>query len=517
MPDHVLEIWEFHKPMTTPMTTSYESLTEHFKKLSRIEHAITYLSWDQMVMMPEQGVSRRADAMAELAAIHHDLLTADDLEEKFASAAAGASDEVALSLREMKRVWSQATCLPAELVKAKIQAGSKCEHGWRTQRGDNDWNGFLGNFKEVLELGREEARLRQAADPERFATPYDAMLDLHCSGDSKALIDSVFGRLREELPGLLKEVVEKQEAFPEVDISGDFEPSLQQQLNHELMSALGFDFDAGRLDESVHPFSTGGVGDLRITTRFTHDGFLDALLATAHETGHASYEGGLPQAWEGLPVGGHRNMSIHESQSLLFEKQILLSRAFMTFFTPRIQSILPQTAAFSVSDLWQAATRVKPGYIRVDADEVTYPLHVMLRYEIESDLINGDLEAEDIPDCWNEKMQSYLGLSTAGNYTDGCMQDIHWTDGAFGYFPSYTLGAVNGAQIFAAIKGQYPDWQERLTTGDTEFIRAWLEKKIWSQGSLLESQPLMQAATGQTTSPEPYLQHLRDRYLNLAY
>ena len=501
------------------MTTPYEALTEHFKKLSRIEHAITYLSWDQMVMMPEQGVSRRADAMAELAAIHHDLLTADDLAEKFASAATDASDEVALSLREMKRVWSQATCLPAELVRAKIQAGSRCEHGWRTQRGDNDWAGFVVNFKEVLELGREEARLRQAADPQRFATPYDAMLDLHCSGDSKALIDSVFGRLREELPGLLKEVVAKQEAQAQaqVAITGHFEPELQQQLNHELMSALGFDFDAGRLDESVHPFSTGGAGDLRITTRFVHDGFLDALLATAHETGHASYEGGLPQALEGLPVGGHRNMSIHESQSLLFEKQIVLSRAFMEFFTPRIHSILPPTSGYSTADLWQVATRVKPGYIRVEADEVTYPLHVMLRYEIESSLINGELEADDIPDCWNEKMQSYLGLSTAGNYMDGCMQDIHWTDGAFGYFPSYTLGAVNGAQIFASIKGEHADWQERFASGDTGFVREWLEKKIWSQGALLESQPLMQAATGQTTSPEFYLQHLRDRYLQSAY
>ena len=499
------------------MTTTYESLTEHFQKLSRLEHAMTYLSWDQMVVMPEHGVSKRADAIAELAAIHHELLTASDLEDKFSTASAEANGDVALSLREMKRVWSQATCLPAELVKAKIKAGSRCEHGWRTQRSANDWQGFLANFEEVLELGREEARLRQASDPERLATPYDAMLDLHCTGDSKALIDSVFQRLRDELPGLLTEVVEKQKADSPLIISGEFASELQQQLNRELMLNLGFDFQAGRLDESMHPFSTGGAGDLRITTRFTNDGFLDALLATAHETGHASYEGGLPAAWQGLPVGGFRNMSIHESQSLLFEKQIFLSRAFMTFFTPRIHSVLPQTAAHGSDELWQLATRVKPGYIRVDADEVTYPLHVMLRYEIESALINGELNAADIPDCWNEKMQSYLGLSTDGNYTDGCLQDIHWTDGAFGYFPSYTLGALNGAQIFATIKGEYGDWQDRLAKGDTVFIRDWLQQKIWSQGCLLESQPLMQAATGQGTSPDAYLKHLRERYLHDAY
>ncbi len=499
------------------MSTTYETLAEHFRKLSRLEHAMTYLSWDQMVVMPEQGVSRRSDAMAELAAIHHDLLTADELGAQFAKASAEANDETAVSIREMKRVWSQATCLPAELVRAKIKAGSRCEHGWRTQRHANDWSGFLENFTEVLELGREEARLRQAADAEAFATPYDAMLDLHCCGDSKALIDSVFQRLRDELPGLITEVVAKQKKRSLLEMTGHFETDVQQQLNHQLMRSLGFDFDAGRLDESMHPFSTGEAGDLRITTRFTDDGFLDAMLATAHETGHASYEGGLPQAWQGLPVGGYRNMCIHESQSLLFEKQIFLSRAFMSYVTPQVTAAFPQMASHSAENLWHLATRVEPGFIRVDADEVTYPLHVLLRYEIESDLINGDLEARDIPDCWNEKMQSYLGLSTDGNYSDGCLQDIHWTDGAFGYFPSYTLGAVNGAQIFACIKQQHPDWQERLAEGDVVFIRQWLQEKIWSQASLLESQPLMVAATGQETSPESYLVHLRARYLEDSY
>lgn len=499
------------------MSTTYESLAEHFRKLSRIEHAMTYLSWDQMVVMPEQGVSRRSDAMAELAAIHHDLLTADGLGDQFAAAASEATGDTVSSLREMQRVWSQATCLPAELVRAKIKAGSHCEHEWRTQRLTNDWEGFLENFTEVLELGREEARLRQAADPGRLATPYDAMLDLHCSGDSKALIDSVFERLREELPGLLTEVVAKQKADSTREISGQFDTQVQQQLNQQLMRALGFDFDAGRLDESVHPFSTGESGDLRITTRFSEDGFLDALLATAHETGHASYEGGLPQDWQGLPVGGHRNMCIHESQSLLFEKQILLSRAFMTYMTPQVQSAFAHMTSHTADDLWQVATRVKPGFIRVDADEVTYPLHVMLRYEIESDLINGDLEAREIPDCWNEKMQAYLGLSTVDNYTDGCLQDIHWTDGAFGYFPSYTMGAVNGAQIFNCIKQENPDWQEKLSAGDVSFIREWLQQKIWLQGSLLESQPLMVAATGEATSADSYLRHLRERYLSESY
>jgi len=499
------------------MTSSYQQLAERFRKISRIGHAITYLSWDQMVLMPEEGVAPRADALAELAALQHEWMTDESLATVFDQAEQEVEGEEALSLQEMKYAWLRETCLPAELVREKIKAGSRCEHAWRTQRGNNDWDGFTVNFKPVLELAREEARLRQAAAPERFPTPYDSLLDLHCSGDSKALIDSVFSDLRAELPDLLKEVMERQSKKSTSQLAGVFPIEHQQQLNEELMSLLGFDFNSGRLDVSTHPFSTGDRGDLRITTRFEDDEFLQALLATAHETGHASYQGGLPAAWEGLPVGSYRNMCIHESQSLLFEKQVFLSRAFLGHFKTHIDDLFPDLATIPADDLWRSATRVEPGFIRVEADEVTYPLHVLLRYEIESELINGSLEVQDIPDCWNEKMQSYLGLSTAGNYADGCLQDIHWTDGAFGYFPSYTLGAVNSAQIFATVKGQFEDWEERFAKGELGFLREWLSENIWSKGCLESSQGLMQSATGQGTNPAYYLQHLRDRYLDSAY
>ena len=503
---------------------SYQKLTDRFLQISRIDHAVTYLGWDQMVMMPEHGNEARSASMAELAGLRHGLLTAPELQDWLDTADSEldqvAPDEQALqarSLHEMRRRWRESNCLPAELVKAKIMAGSRCEHGWRTQRAANDWTGFLQNFREVLNLSREEAALRKDAAGGEFSTPYEALLDLHCAGDTQSMIDDVFTGLRQTLPELLQQVMEKQASRPAHSMQGTYPVEDQKKLSEALMASLGFNFSAGRLDVSMHPFSTGEAGDLRITTRYSEDEFAEAMLATAHETGHASYEGGLPESLRGLPVGQHRNMSIHESQSLLFEKQLFLSRAFTEYFSSTVHRELPAASRFSADDLWRAYTVVEPGFIRVEADEVSYPLHVMLRYEIESALINGDAEADAIPEMWHERMQSYLGLSTQGDFTRGCLQDIHWTDGAFGYFPSYTLGAINGAQLFATIRKLYPDWQQKLKAGDVSFVREWLSGKIWSQGCLHDSQPLMINATGEGTNPEHFLQHLRARYLNEEY
>jgi len=498
----------------------YQNLTERFRQISRLDHAIMYLSWDQLVMMPANGNDSRAEAMAELASVRHSYLTAPEVSDWFGEID---SDGVTSwqpaeqnNLREMRRKWKEALCLPAELVKAKVVAGAKCEHGWRQQRPNNDWSGFLKNFTPVLQLAREEAGLRQEVAQGQMSSPYEALLDLYCTGDSLALVESVFGVLRAELPSLLQQAQERQAGHTQA-ITGTYPVADQQRLNEKLVCCLGFDFDSGRLDQSMHPFSMGSAGDTRITTRYRTTEFLEALNATAHETGHASYEGGLPQAWKGLPLGGHRNMCIHESQSLLFEKQIFLSRAFSRFFTPAVHQHLPDSKAYDAETLWNANTFVEPGFIRVEADEVSYPLHIVLRYEIERDLINGQIEASDIPELWNEKMQSYLGISTDGEFNQGCLQDIHWTDGGFGYFPSYTLGAVNAAQIFAAIKREHPNWQSDLEQGDLGFIRQWLSEKIWQQGCMLESQELMMFATGEESNPRHYLDHLQARYLDRLY
>jgi len=492
--------------------SAYESLCERFREIDRLQHAITYLSWDQMVMMPAKGSTMRSESIAELAGISHAKLTATEVEDWLSEVNGGTENPD--SVREMKRAWSNASCLPAELVKEQILAGSACEMGWRSQRGANDWEGFLKNFKPVVKLSRREAGLRQEASG--AATPYEAMLALHCHGDTEVLIDQVFTKLRSVLPDLLQQVMHKQNTSA-LSADGDYPVENQIALNKVMLRTLGFDFEAGRLDQSMHPFSTGSAGDSRITTRYDSGHFLEALAGTAHEVGHASYESQLPSELKGLPVGESRNMCIHESQSLLFEKQIFFSKAFMKFLTGKIHHHLPSAAGLSADDLWGLGTRVAPGKIRTEADEVTYPLHVMLRYEIESALINGKIEADAIPEIWNEKMQSYLGVDTSGDYTNGCMQDIHWTDGAFGYFPSYTIGAVNAAQIFKKIKSEHPDWQTQFSNGDIQFVRDWLLEKIWSKGCALESQELMQSATGSGTNADALIDHLEARYLRGEY
>lgn len=492
----------------------YIQLRDHFEKLSHLEHALTFLQWDHMVMMPPGGNDSRSKAIAELTKLHHDYLTSEQTGEFIQEAKSQtAGSEELVSILEMERVYNQATCLPADLVKAQSLAGSKCEHDWRQQRQENDWEGFRKNFEVVVKLSREEAQARYDNRPELFNTRYDAMLDLYCTGDTSEFIGTVFDTLKKKLPEIVEQIMEKQshQTYPELD--GHYPIEDQKNLNRELMQVLGFNFDHGRIDVSAHPFSTGCRGDQRITTRFRESDFFDALQATGHETGHASYEDGLPVHWDGLPIGKARNLCIHESQSLLFEKQIFLAKPFIKHFSEVIHNHLPSTRELTGEMLWAAATKVQPSFIRVEADEATYPLHVILRFEIESELINGTVEVEDIPELWDMKTKKYLGLSTIDNYRDGCMQDMHWTDGAFGYFPSYTIGALNSAQLFSSIRADFPDWQEHLAAGEIGFILQWLNDNIWSKGSSMESQEIISTATGHTTDPKFFLTHLRNRYL----
>ncbi|WP_028580303.1 carboxypeptidase M32 [Desulfogranum japonicum] len=490
---------------------AYTQLTGYFQKLSNIGHALTFLHWDQLVMMPPGGNAARASSIAELTSLHHEHLTSPTIRDLLLQAKEEDLTEIdRTSLHEMERVYHEAVCLPQDLVKKKSLAGSLCEQGWRTQRENNDWQGFLKNFQEVVMLAREEAQARLAANGS-VSSPYDAMLDLYCTGDTTEEIETVFTVLQQELPQLIGRICEQQKAKPHMQ--GPFPIEQQKKLCRSLMSCLGFDFEAGRIDVSLHPFSTGDMDDQRITTRFRDSEFLEALLATAHETGHAKYEAGLPKNWHGLPIGEARNMCIHESQSLLFEKHLFLAKPFFHFFVTKMHKYLPTTRDMHESTLYAACTHVEPSLIRVEADEATYPLHVILRFEIERDLINGKIEAKDIPELWDDKMQQHFGLDTHGNYKDGCLQDIHWADGSFGYFPSYTMGAVNAAQIFQAFTKETTDWQEAFATGNTADLREWLQNKVWSKASGQSSQDIIKGATGMKTDARSLLNHLKNRYL----
>jgi carboxypeptidase Taq len=279
------------------------------------------------------------------------------------------------------------------------------------------------------------------------------------------------------------------------------------------MKMLGFDFDGGRLDVSTHPFCGGVPEDVRMTTRFSDAEFLGSLMGTVHETGHGRYEQNLPRDLLGQPVAEARSMALHESQSLSFEMQLGSHPGFIRQLAPLVVQAFGDQPAFGEANLQKLLTRVKPGFIRVDADEVTYPAHIILRYEIEKPLIEGEIEIEDVPALWDAKMQELLGLDTRGNYKDGPLQDVHWPEALFGYFPCYSLGAMYSAQWFAAMRRAMPDLEERILRGELNAVFDWLRENIWSQASLWTTEELTLRASGEPLNPAHFKAHLQSRYL----
>jgi carboxypeptidase Taq len=496
--------------MSSASTPNYTELTRVWSRLYRYHHLGAIVGWDRNAMMPPKGNAARAAAEAELYALIHRTRTDPRLADLLRAAEQEPLDELArANLREIRRDWRDANALPESLVEAKTLAGARCEHAWRSQRPANDWTGFLENFREVVRLAREEARLLAA---DTGLAPYDALMDRFEPGVRAADIERIFGDVKQWLPDLIKRAQAEQAGDKVIVPVGPFPVAAQRALNTEVMTLLGFDFDAGRLDESTHPFSGGVPEDVRLTTRYHEGDFTRSLLGTIHETGHARYEQNLPRAWLTQPVGTARSYGIHESQSLSFEMQLARSRPFVGLLAPLLVKHFGDQPAFDTDHLHRLWTRVKPGLIRVDADEVTYPAHVILRFEIERALIEGAIEPDDIPALWDEKMQALLGLDTRGNYRDGCLQDVHWTEGAFGYFPSYTLGAMYAAQWFATIRRQVPDLDLRIAGGDLKPVFDWMDANIWSQASLWETPELVRRASGEALNPEHFRRHLAARY-----
>jgi len=400
------------------------------------------------------------------------------------------------------------------LMEKKSKLEVMAEHAWRKCRAENNWSGFVPQFKELVALVREEAKQRKT---ERHRSVYDAMLDLYEPGMSVAKLDAIFDPLKKILLELIPIVLEKQKIKTIPDFSGSYPIEIQKAVGLRLMKTLGFDFTHGRLDVSVHPFCGGVPDDVRITTRYATTDFTQSLMGVVHETGHALYEQHLPKAYVAQPVGSARGMAAHESQSLFMEMQLGRSKEFLEHVDPILRENFPALSEhpqYNVENFCDYFREVKPGFIRVDADEVTYPLHVMLRYEIERPLIEGDIEVEDIPALWNEKMKAYLGLNTEGDFKNGCLQDIHWPSGTFGYFPSYSLGAMIAAQLRKSMDQDLVDVPAMLKQGDFTQIRSWLERKVWSQASYFENyDELCKSATGETLNPKYFIDHLKNRYL----
>ena len=491
----------------------YKSLEARFARLGALQDATAMLQWDSATLMPAGGAAARAEQLATLKVVCHEILTDPAMQDLLAGAAAQNDLDPwqRANLAEMRRLWLHATAVPADLVAALSKACSASEMRWRQARPAGDFSAALPELRRVLELVREVA----AAKAARLGkSPYEALLDEYEPGGSTAAIDGLFDDLAKMLPGLVDRALERQARRPPpLALTGPFPIEAQRQVGLELMGRLGFDFEYGRLDVSLHPFCGGTPDDVRLTTRYDEADFGRALMGVLHETGHALYERGLPEAWRRQPVGNARGMSIHESQSLLVEMQACRSREFIEFAAPLLRRAFGGSGpAWEAENLYRLNTRVERSLIRVDADEVTYPAHVILRYRLERAMIAGDLALEDLPTAWNEAMRALIGVAPA-NDREGCLQDIHWYDGAWGYFPTYTLGAMTAAQLFDAAKRADPRILPGIARGDFAPLLAWLREHVHQQGSRYSTAEIIGRATGRPLDAKTYERHLETRYL----
>lgn len=492
--------------------TLYQKFLAQLRDIGQLEEIMGLLSWDQETMMPEGALEGRAQQKATLAGIAHDRFTSPMLGEmarELAEDPAIKSNPVAsANLREFRRAYDRSVKVPTDLVQRLQRTETEAHAAWIEARAQNRFEQFAPHLETLLQLRREEA---QAIDDRRH--PYNVQLEKFEVGVDFETIAVLFEALKKGLLPLLDRIKGASHRPNAKVLAGRFEQGKQEIFLRSVIEAIGFDFKRGRLDVSVHPFCGGaGMSDIRMTTRFTDEDFHTSLAGAIHETGHALYEQGLDPAHRHEPVASARSMGVHESQSLLWEKHVGLSREFWNFYFPKAQALFaPALANTSLDDFYFALNEVTPSLIRVDADEVTYPLHVILRFELEKNLMTGEMKVEDLPQAWNAGMKKYLGLTPPTN-REGVLQDVHWSMGLFGYFPTYNLGAIYASQMFRAAEKALPGLRADFAKGDFSRLKSWLNTQVHRRGSLLETHELIKTVCGENINVGAHLQRLTDKY-----
>jgi carboxypeptidase Taq len=494
----------------------YKQLEVEWQRLHAFSGALSLLRWDAAVMMPRGSADVRGEQLAAIETEQHALLTSPKVSRLLDRARAGADSLDAwqqANLREMLRQRDHAIATPVSMISRLARVTSMAEVRWAEAREKQDFKLFAPHLEEVLQLVRDKAALLGQA----LGLPaYDALMDGYTPGVRSAEIDTVFRALSRRLPSLIREAIDRQAAAPALPVGGKFTPGRQRALITDVMKAFGFPFDRGRLDESDHPFTEGVAGDIRVTTRLDQGNPFKGLLAALHETGHALYEFGVPREWCAQPVGKARGIALEESQSLLIEMIICRSRPFLDYLRPLLEKHFAVSGPeWEADNLYRVLTQVRRSAIRVDADELTYPMHIVLRYGIEKDLIDGKLAVRELPDAWNHGMQDRLEVMPV-NDAEGCLQDVHWAHGAFGYFPSYAIGAVIAAQLHESMRASVPDLDARIGKGELSVVREWLGTHVYAEGARLLPQDLVRHATGKPLAAASSLRHLEARYLEEA-
>ncbi|MFL5381328.1 MAG: carboxypeptidase M32 [Longimicrobiaceae bacterium] len=496
-----------------PAPPAYAELLRLAREAAVLQSAIALVGWDQETQMPPKAAPLRAEQMAMLSGLVHERRTSPRIGELLAECEVDpelADDPLATAnLRELRRDYDRTTRLPPDLVREMAEVSSRAMHVWREAREKNDYAAFAPWLEKVVVLNRRTA---DALGWPEGGERYDALLDAFEPGMTTAEITRTFHALRAGLAPLIHAVAESgvcpDTAWQQAPIPID----RQIAFNRALVGRMGFDLDAGRLDESTHPFCEGvGPGDTRLTSRYAEDQFASALASTLHETGHALYEQNLPKAGRfGEPLAEAASTGIHESQSRMWENLVGRSRPFWEWVLPELRAAFqsPVLDALDVETAYRGMNVVQPNLIRIESDEATYNLHIMLRFDLERALLSGDLSVEDLPAAWNERIRADLGL-TVPDDARGCMQDIHWSMGAFGYFPTYTLGNLYAAQFWATVREALPGLDDDLRRGEFGGLLAWLKENVHAHGRRYTAPELCERITGKRLSHEPLLEYLR--------
>ena len=487
----------------------YEKYQEHMRKLADIRAALALMQWDQETYMPIKGADFRARQVATLSELAHEMATNEKLGlllEKLENA----SD---LDEKENKNIslnrqdFAKQKKYPATFVRKMSESVSKSFNAWSQAKKENRFSLFENELGELIELKKEETELLGYSDH-----PYDALMDEFEKGCTVKLVDTIFGEMLPKLRGIL-EKIQSSTSPDDSFLFQSFDRKKQWDLGMQVIAELGFDFEAGRQDLSSHPFSTSfNKHDVRITTRIDEHDFSSMLFSCIHETGHALYEQGLPESEYGLPSGEYASLGIHESQSRLWENHVGRSRAFWKFHYPIAAIKFPEVfSRVSEDKFYYAVNRVKPSLIRTESDELTYHFHVMIRYEIEKLLIQGALKTHDIPAYWNEQYKKWLGIDVPDDQR-GCLQDVHWSHGSFGYFPTYSLGSFYAAQFFASACKNDPGLYDKMERGNTTDLLQWLRQRVHACGRIWNSEEICKKATGESLNVQYFLEYLLDKY-----
>lgn len=489
--------------------TAYQQLLAYVKETAVLGSCAGVLGWDERTYMPRHGSAHRAEQMALLARLCHERTTQPQVGDWLAAVASTMlSPAQAANVRELRRAYDRAVKLPADLVEELARVTTQAQQFWAEARAENNFAKFLPWLERIVQLKLREA---QAVGYSEHA--YDALLDEYEPGATTASIRALFAALAQDLAPLVTAIFQSGRRPDRSLLHREFPVTAQQAFGRATAECVGFDFQAGRLDVTTHPFCSGiGPGDCRITTRYNPNFFNESFFGILHEAGHGIYEQNLPREHFGTPLGAAASLGIHESQSRLWENQVGRSRAFWEHFFPKAQATFPAALQdVALDDFYFAINDVQASFIRVEADEATYNLHIILRFELEQALLTGDLAPKDVPGAWNERFRKLFQLSPPDD-AHGCLQDIHWSFGGLGYFATYTLGNLYAAQFMNQANADLGDLRTDFRRGEFGRLKSWLNDKIHQHGQLYRANDLCERITGTSLSHQPFIEYLRDKF-----